>query len=138
MSENNYADLLKSARAQLPKQVFETKRLEIPKLQSMVTGNRTIIKNFGEVASIVRREPEHMLKYMAKELASQGLLEGRTAVFSGKFGMMQVESKFTQYLNTFVLCHECKKPDTKILREDRLAFLKCEACGAKKPVPVVK
>jgi translation initiation factor 2 subunit 2 len=31
----------------------------------------------------------------------------------------------------FVICPECNRPDTKIERSDRFAFLKCEACGAR-------
>ena len=28
-------------------------------------------------------------------------------------------------------CPTCKSPDTKILKENRISFLICEACGAK-------
>ncbi|MCK4555544.1 MAG: translation initiation factor IF-2 subunit beta [Candidatus Aenigmarchaeota archaeon] len=136
--EYDYNKLLKSARAQLPKHVFETKRFEIPKPMSIIVGNRTILKNFDELATTLRRDPKHLLKYMAKELASQATVEGKSAVFMGKFGMIQMGKKFNAYVETFVLCPECKKPDTKLMKEDRLAFIKCEACGARKAVPVVK
>jgi len=62
--EYNYEALLKSARAALPKHVFQTKRFDIPKVISIVVGNRTIIKNFEELASRIRRDPAHFLKYM--------------------------------------------------------------------------
>ncbi|MEM3439613.1 MAG: hypothetical protein QXG32_01685 [Candidatus Bathyarchaeia archaeon] len=32
------------------------------------------------------------------------------------------------------MCPICKMPDTKLLKEKRLTFLICEACGAKSSV----
>ena len=35
------------------------------------------------------------------------------------------------YVKDYVECPTCKSPDTKILKENRISFLICEACGAK-------
>jgi translation initiation factor 2 subunit 2 len=42
------------------------------------------------------------------------------------------------YTETFVLCSECGKPDTRINKEGRVLVLECEACGAHRPVNVRK
>jgi translation initiation factor 2 subunit 2 len=42
------------------------------------------------------------------------------------------------YTETFVLCSECGRPDTKINKEGRILVLECEACGAHRPVNVRK
>jgi len=39
-----------------------------------------------------------------------------------------------RYLETFVVCPVCKRPDTKIIKEKRLSFLMCEACGARSSI----
>jgi translation initiation factor 2 subunit 2 len=39
-----------------------------------------------------------------------------------------------RYMENFVVCPVCKRPDTKIVREKRLSFLICEACGARSSV----
>jgi translation initiation factor 2 subunit 2 len=49
-----------------------------------------------------------------------------------------MEKKLESYVKGYVLCKECKKPDTKLIREDRITFLKCDACGAKSPVKSIK
>ncbi len=138
MSKYDYEPLLLRARGQLPSVVFKHERFEMPKLIVVITGNRTLIKNLIEVAGIVRRTPDHLLKYLAKELASQGGFDGQTGVFQGKFGGFMVNNKFEKYVDEYVRCAECKKPDTNLIKKDRLMFLKCEACGAEKPVKNIK
>jgi len=44
------------------------------------------------------------------------------------------ERLIERYLNQFVVCPVCKRPDTKIVKEKRLHFLVCEACGARSSV----
>lgn len=138
MDNFNYEELAKRARSQIPDKVLQKERFEIPKISSQITGNRTFIKDFLQIAATLRRDPQHFLHYLARELGSSGNIENGTAIFVGKFGMFQVEEKFNRYVNEYVLCHECKKPDTKLFKENRLWFLKCEACGAKKSVADVR
>jgi len=134
----NYEELAKRARSQIPEKVLQKERFEIPKISSQIMGNRTFIKDFLQIASTIRRDPEHFLHYMARALGSSGNIENGTAIFIGKFGMLQIDEKFKRYVDEYVLCHECKKPDTKLFKENRLWFLKCEACGAKKSVADVR
>ncbi|MCD6263176.1 translation initiation factor IF-2, partial [Candidatus Bathyarchaeota archaeon] len=39
------------------------------------------------------------------------------------------------YTKRYVICPVCKRPDTRIVKEKRLAFLVCEACGARSSIP---
>ncbi len=127
-----YKELLKKAREQLPKSVFEKERFEIPKIRGHIQGNRTILSNFLQIADILRRKPEHLLKYILKELATPGEIKKSGSVIIGtKVGAGRINEKVRQYANEFVLCGECGKPDTKIEKEDKFTFLKCHACGAK-------
>ena len=138
MSKYDYGKLLSRAREQLPEKVVEEERLEMPRLIVMIMGNRTMIKNLIEAAGVIRRDPKHLLKYLAKELATQGGMDGNVGVFQGKFGGFMVNKKFERYVEEYVLCSECKKPDTNIVKKGRLVFVKCEACGAERPVRSIK
>ena len=42
--------------------------------------------------------------------------------------------KIELYAKTFVLCQECNKPDTELMKEGGVLVMKCTACGAKHPV----
>ncbi|MCK4967442.1 MAG: translation initiation factor IF-2 subunit beta [Candidatus Aenigmarchaeota archaeon] len=136
--EYNYDKLLEKARKQLPEKVFKHERLEMPKLSSLIEGNRTFVKRFTDAVNIIRRDPKHVMKYLAKELGSQANMEGTSAVFQGKFGAYTINTKFIKYVEQYVLCSECKKPDTTLIKENRMTFVKCEACGAKKHVADIK
>ena len=133
MSED-YEKLLDRALEQVPKAVFESSRFQIPEAEVSIIGNRTIIRNFRGIASTLNREPEHLLKYLLRELGAAGNLEGTQAVFQGKFSKTTVDNRVRRYAEEFVLCRECGKPDTRLERHERLYMLRCEACGARTSV----
>ena len=130
----DYNELLDRAIYQLPQKVFETKRFQVPKAYSMIQGNRTIIQNFSEIADALNRDPQHILKFLLRELGTAGNLEGSRAIMQGKFTHYLINERLDDYVNRFIMCHECNRPDTHIIREDRIFILKCEACGAKAPL----
>jgi translation initiation factor 2 subunit 2 len=130
----DYNELLDRAIDQLPEKVFETKRFTVPRAYSVIQGNRTIIQNFREVADALNRDPQHVLKFLLRELGTAGNLEGARAIMQGKFTHYLINDRIEDYVKRFVMCHECNRPDTKIIREDRIDILKCEACGAKAPL----
>jgi len=130
----DYEALLKRARSQLPETVSKRERLEIPKLQYAVVGTRTIIHNFNEIAEVLNRDPQHLLKFLTGELATAALVQESRVIFQGKFPVETLERLLQRYMETFVTCPICKRPDTKIVKEKRLPFLVCMACGAKSSV----
>ena len=133
----SYASLLARARAKLPEVAVASERFEVPRAQLQRAGLRTIFVNFDAVAQKLRREPEHLLKYVLKQLATSRETRTEQVILIGNFSEDQVNRKIQQYVEAYVLCKECSRPDTKLVREDRLEFLKCEACGAKHPVAKV-
>ncbi len=131
----DYKKLLKQARKELPDVVFEKERFEIPKVKGHIQGNRTIISNFIQIADSLRRKPEHMLKYVLRELATPGEIKKSGSVIVGtKVPASRINEKIKQYADGFVLCSECGKPDTKIEKESGISFLKCMACGTRHPI----
>ncbi|MFB0514337.1 MAG: translation initiation factor IF-2 subunit beta [Candidatus Bathyarchaeia archaeon] len=130
----DYEELLKRAHSQLPPEVFERKRFEIPKPRTFRIGVRTIINNFKEICEAFNRDPQHLLRYLSHEMATAGTISGTRAIFQGKFPRDTIERLVQHYAAAFVVCPVCKRPDTKIVKEKRLNFMVCEACGAKSSV----
>ena len=129
-----YEDLLKRARNQLPESVTIAERFEIPKVKGHLEGNKTIISNFNQIAQTLRREPAHLLKYLLKELATPGVLKGQLLILGAKTSASRINEKIENYGREFVLCSECGKPDTKLIKEGNVQFLHCTACGGKHPI----
>lgn len=127
----DYDQLLKRAKSNLP-QRKQGERFEIPRPVVQQVGRQTYIRNFSEIAKILRREPRRIAKYMFKELAVPGAVSGNELVLQGKINFSMIDQRLRDYVKGFVLCHECDKPDTTIIEEKGIAFIKCEACGARR------
>jgi translation initiation factor 2 subunit 2 len=130
----DYETLLHRARDKIPPEVFEQPRFKIPKVDSIIQGARTVIRNFKDIADVLRRDPNHLLRYLAHELATAGELHGRQAIFNGRFLFQVLEELVERYANEYVLCPICNRPDTEIKREERLIMLVCSACGGRTPL----
>lgn len=130
----DYNALLERARSQLPEVSAKRERLEIPKLNYIVIGMRTLIQNFKEIADAIDRDPQHLLKFLTGELATAATIQDSKVIFQGKFPRETLERLIQRYVETFVTCPVCKRPDTRIIKEKRLSFLVCDACGAKSSV----
>ena len=127
--------MLEEVRKNLPEAVFLKERFEIPKALGHMQGNRTIISNFLQIASTLRRDVNHFLKYVLKELATPGEIKKSGALILGtKVPASRINDKIRQYANEFVLCLECGKPDTKLEKDGNFIYMKCTACGAKNTV----
>jgi translation initiation factor 2 subunit 2 len=130
----NYDDLLKRAREQMPEVQAKKERLEIPRIQIQTVGMRTTIANFKEIADALDRDPQHLLKFLTREMATAATFHDSRAIFQGKFRSDSFERLIQRYLDGYVVCPVCKRPDTKLVKEKRLAFLVCNACGAKSAI----
>ena len=130
----NYDELLKRARSEIPEVTLKRERLEMPRLFVTMAGMRTTISNFKEVADTLDRDPQHILKFLTREMATAATYNDGRAIFQGKFPRDTFERLLQRYMENFVICPVCKRPDTKILKEKRLSFILCNACGAKSSV----
>jgi translation initiation factor 2 subunit 2 len=127
----DYEKLLDEAYSKVKKIDSKSERFEIPKVDVQNVGNKTILSNFIHIVSYVRRTPEQVYKFLTKELASSGKIENDRLIFNRKISSSQVQDKFNLYVKKYVLCNQCGKPDTEIVKQDNLQFIHCLACGAK-------
>ena len=130
----DYKKLLEKARKQLPESISTKERFEIPKVRGHIQGNKTIISNFGNIANVLGRDVNHILKYILKELATPGEIKQKAVIIGSKISASRINQKIQQYAEEFVLCKECGKPDTKLMKEGNFSFIQCTACGARHPV----
>jgi translation initiation factor 2 subunit 2 len=82
---------------------------------------------------LIRRDPEHLLMFLAKELATAVSLDGDRAIFIGRKVPESFSVLINRYMRDIVICPVCGSPDTHFERVKRLQFLVCEACGARSP-----
>lgn len=135
--EFDYQILLKAAMEKMPKREGSGKRFKVPQVVVESQGSRTVIKNMSEVASALRREPDQVGRYIAKEVAAPGSVQNGTFVLQAKANRELLQKKLEDYIRNFVYCRVCGEPDTRLEKEDRIVFIRCEACGARsaaKPV----
>ena len=130
----NYSDLLDRAILKLPKEKVFKERFIVPEIKLFSEGKTTIIDNFLLVSDVLRRDKDHLMKYLTRELGTAGKIEGQKALFQGHFTKDQIDMNIKSYINEYVICSECNRPDTTLEKVDRILILKCAACGAHRPV----
>ncbi len=130
----DYEKLLDRAKAQLPEDVTSTSRFTIPKVKGHLQGVKTVINNWFEIAKALDRKPEHLLKYVQKELATPGEIIKQSVLFGSKLGAGKLNEKIVQYADDFVFCKSCGKPETKLSKEAGVIIMTCQACGARNTV----
>jgi len=126
--------MLKRGRENIPESLLKHERFEVPKVRGHIQGNKTVISNFHQIASALGRDIHHVVKYILKELATPGDLTKTALMLGRKISASQINEKIQSYVDAFVLCGECKSPDTKLVTEQNITFIRCQACGAHKPV----
>ncbi|NWG36758.1 translation initiation factor IF-2 subunit beta [Nitrososphaera sp.] len=111
-----------------------TSRLEVPVPQIIWVGQKTIFRNFMDFPKALRRDPEKLLLYLNKELASAGYIQGERVIFLGRKTPSSFGALIDRYVKDYVQCPVCGSPDTRTEKSKKLGFLICEACGAKSSI----
>jgi translation initiation factor 2 subunit 2 len=137
-TEKEYNELLNRLRGTLPETITAQERFKIPELEVLYEGKTTVLRNFGDIVDAINRDPAHFIAFLLREVGTAGNQEGRRAVFKGRLPIKQLSDRINSYTDTFVLCSECRRPDTKLVKDGRTLILECEACGAHRPVKVHK
>jgi translation initiation factor 2 subunit 2 len=136
--DEEYQALLKRAREKIPQAASSGERFQIPDVELFYEGKTTILRNYMDIAEKLRRDPQHLLGYLLRECGTAGSLDGRRAIFKKKMAEKELMSKIQGYTDIYVLCTECHRPDTKLQKDGRTLVLMCEACGAHRPVMIIK
>ncbi|KAM9933117.1 hypothetical protein OXX80_007255 [Metschnikowia pulcherrima] len=102
---------------------------------------KTLFANVQDIATVLQRNPEHLIQFLFAELGTSGSIDGeKRLVLKGKFQPKQMESVLRRYIIEYVTCKTCKSMNTELKREsaNRLHFLSCKACGSTRSVSSIK
>jgi len=129
LSENN-PDLAKSKK----------KSIQIKPPEVLREGTKkTVWANYQEICDMMHRQSDHVLAYARAELGTSISVDGnQRLVIKGRFQPKQIESVVRHYVHEYVSCRTCKSPDTLLKKENRLYFIKCQACGSTRSVATIK
>jgi translation initiation factor 2 subunit 2 len=130
MADLDYKNLLKKVVDSTNKKELAEDRLKIPKADIFYEGNTTVIKNFDKISDILNRDPDVVLKFLLGSLGTAGELVGPRAVFQGKIPTKNIHDRIKDYIDMFVICSECNRPDTHLVKQGRELLIRCDACGA--------
>ncbi|MEM3341902.1 MAG: translation initiation factor IF-2 subunit beta [Thermoplasmata archaeon] len=134
----DYDFLLNNIRDKLAKPLSTGERWAIPEVEVIYEGKSTVLRNFSDIVSKIRREGDHLFAFLLKELGTSGTTDNSRIIFKGRISQKQIQDRLNSFVKEFVLCTECKKPDTHFEKEGRVTILVCEVCGAKRPVNIRK
>ena len=130
-----YDSALDRAYDELPEEAREEgSRLDIPDPEGETDGAFTRLTNVGEIADAVGRDPQHLHSAIQRALGTSGQFDGSRARYNGSFDAADFSEAIEDYVAEFVTCSECGLPDTVLAREDGIEMLRCQACGAFRPV----
>lgn len=130
----SYEQLLEKAYKKVKVVEQGSERFEIPKVKGQISGNSTYITNITQIAGYLRRPVAHLAKFLQKELAVYGRIDGNRLILKTKLNSARVNEKVEKYAKEFVICPVCGKPDTEMVSGKGMRHKHCLACGAKSPI----
>jgi len=135
---NDYDALLERAEELLPHDRKAHSRFNLPQLDVIHEGRQTIVRNFQDILSVLRRDETMLVGYLLKELGSAGGVESGRLVIKAKVDTVNIDQRLNAFTDTYVVCSACGSPDTQMTREGRTPMLRCEACGAIRSLKIHK
>jgi len=134
MADFDYEALLDRARDKIPENISSKSRWKLPEPQILIEGSNTIFRNFNEVVSMMDRDDNHVYQYLLNDLGTSGSRDGPRARFKGRIPPKRIKKTIVNYVNSYIICSQCSSPDTMFIKVERTTLLKCQACGATRPV----
>ena len=130
----DYEASLDRAMEEVPDIGGSDERLNLPDPAAERDGAFTRLTNLGDIADALSREEDHMHRFIQRDLGTSGQLGDGRSRYSGRFDANDFADTIDRYVEEYVTCSECGLPDTRLERENRTPMLRCDACGAFRPV----
>ncbi len=138
MTEFDYNKLLKRVHSVTAKERIDDDRFKVPKVDVFYEGNTTVLKNFDKIIDVLNRDADHFLKFLLGSVGTAGDISSGRVIFQGKIPMKTIQDRLDEYVNTYVICSECNRPDTHLVKKDRTLLIRCDACGAFRSIGSMK
>ena len=110
-------------------------RYKMERLQSKIEGKgngiKTVIVNLSNVADQLARPPSYVIKYFGFELGAQTNIDPKDDrwIVNGAHEAAKLQDYLDGFISKFVLCKDCKNPETVVNVKDGNIILDCKACG---------
>jgi translation initiation factor 5 len=115
-------------------------RYKMERLQSKIEGKgngiKTVIVNLSSVAQSLARPGAYVIKYFGFELGAQTNTNPADDrwIINGAHEASKLQDYLDGFINRFVLCKNCKNPETVVIIKDGRISLDCKACGHRSDV----
>ena len=130
----DYDAILDRGMDELPEVAEDADRLNVPEPEGETDGAFVRLTNLPAIADALGRDPDHLHRAIQREFGTNGQFDGNQARYNGSFSLADFETAIANYMEEYVLCSECGLPDTRLTTENGNQMLRCEACGAFRPV----
>lgn len=99
-------------------------------------GKRTFWTNFKETVSVLKRDPNHLKRFVCAELAVDGSQDKQQQLVlkgEGRYDSKRISSVLNKYIKEYVKCRTCLSVNTALARDQntRLDVLSCSDCLSK-------
>jgi translation initiation factor 5 len=103
------------------------------KIEGRGNGIKTVIPNIADVGLSLHRDPAEVNKFFGCELGAQTTysVEADRAIVNGAHTDATLQSLIHRYIESFVLCPNCRLPETDYKIKNEVIYHRCAACGAK-------
>lgn len=107
------------------------KAYDIPSPEVDYIGNHTLVKNFAYICERLRRDPRIVMRYFLKELGKPGAVDDKNnLIIYSSIKAQSIKELYNRFLETYVRCSTCGSYDTELIKEGKVFYIKCLACGA--------
>ena len=100
---------------------------------------RVVVINFGDICKTLNRSVDHVFAFMLAEMGTTGSIDASSRmVVKGRYPPKAIEQLIRRYVGEYVSCSSCKSPNTALQKSNRLYFMQCGNCGARRSVTPIK
>lgn len=114
-------------------------RYKMPDIQVKIEGRgngiKTIIPNMADIGAALKRDPAYPTKYFSTELGALSQWDDKrnVGVVNGEHSKETLTKLLADFINRYVLCPQCKLPETDLKVKNGQIMAKCKACGFRGP-----
>ncbi len=135
----SYEEMLNEAYEELKKTIevkSSTEGLKVVPLPKVsYVGKWTSIDNSKEICYVLERNIDLLAEFLQKEFSIPSKIESdKKIILQKKIEFEKIKEKIDKFVEIFVKCPACKKLDTKLIKINRVYYIKCTVCGAESPV----
>jgi translation initiation factor 5 len=106
-------------------------RYKMPRLIVQEKKGSTLLGNVEDVATSLNRNPSEIIKFFGYELGTRTTIcpELHRYCIQGSHLSNDLQRLLDEYIEFYVLCHQCRYPETHYIIHHHELFQECESCG---------